>query len=100
MDYQMLFNIAVGLAGAFAGFFLNAVWGALKELRDADDRLAAKVGSIEVLVAGQYVKRDEVNERFEAIAAEVFRRLDRIEQKLDGKVDRSECDRMIHGKPQ
>lgn len=56
----------------------------VRDLQEADKRLADKVSSIEVLVAGNYVKRDDFDKSVEAI----FRKLDRIEDKLDGKADK------------
>lgn len=43
------------------------------------------MSEIEVLVAGAYVKKDE----FGASVAALFAKLDRIEDKLDGKADKS-----------
>ncbi len=58
----------------------------VRDLQTADKRLAEKVASIEVLVAGNYVKRDDFDKSMDAI----FRKLDRIEDKLDGKADKGE----------
>lgn len=81
---QTLFNIILGVAGVLGGFLLNAVWQAVKDLQHADKELADKVGKIEVLVAGAYVKRDE----FERTIGRLFEKLDQIEMKIDGKADR------------
>ena len=64
----------------------------LKSLQDADERLATKVQAIEVLVAGQYIKRED----FDKTVSALFTKLDRIEEKIDRKVDRAECDK-VHG---
>jgi len=48
-------------------------------------QLAAKVQTIEVLVAGSYVKRDDLDKLTHAI----FVKLDKIEDKIDSKVDKS-----------
>lgn len=61
------------------------MWQSLTELREADTKLADKVSSIEILVAGQYVKRDDMDRSFSAL----FVKLDRIEDKLDSKVDKA-----------
>lgn len=75
---QELFNIAVAIAGALGGWWLNTMWSAMRELE-------RKVASIDVLVAGSYVKREEVDKLGDVL----FEKLDRIEQKLDRKVDKS-----------
>lgn len=83
-QHQMIFNIAVGIAGALGGWWMKTMWEALKDLQSADRDLANKVASIEVLVAGQYVKRDELDRTMDAL----FKKLDRIEDKLDSKEDK------------
>lgn len=84
MSYQELFNIIVGILGALAGWILNAMWAALKDLQSADTKLAEKVAAIEVLVAGQYITRDE----FTDAMSSVFTKLDKIQDTLNRKVDR------------
>lgn len=80
----MMFNIGIGLISAMLGWWLNTVWSSLKELQAADRDLAEKVASIEVLVAGQYVTREEFN----TVLGQVFSKLDRIIEKLNEKADR------------
>lgn len=83
MDQQM-FNIMFAIAGALGGWWMKAMWEALKDLQKADNHLAAEVSDLKVLVAGQYVKA----ETFEKLTAAIFTKLDRIEDKLDGKADK------------
>ena len=63
---------------------MKVMWDSLRDLRIADTILAEKVGTIEVLVAGSYAKRDELDK----MAAAIFLKLDRIEAKLDTKADK------------
>jgi len=81
---QDMFNIAVALSGFLGGWWVKTIWESLKDLQKVDKDLAEKVSGIEILVAGQYVKRDELKELGDAI----FRKLDKIEDKLDAKVDK------------
>ena len=74
VEYQVLFDVAIGVIGVLGGWTLNTVWSAVKDLQEADKELAEKVGQIEVLVAGRYVTRDEFNQ----VLNQVFERLDRI----------------------
>lgn len=81
---QVIINWLLASFGALIGFLLNAVWQAVKDLQTADKELAGKVSEIEVLVAGDYVKREEFNQTVTAL----FSKLDRIEDKIDKKADR------------
>jgi hypothetical protein len=83
-EYQVLFDIATAVIGVIGGWLLNTVWGALKDLQEADKELAEKVAAIEVLVAGRYVTREEFNMTLN----QVFERLDRIRDLLSTKADR------------
>lgn len=81
---QTIVNWLLAGFGGLIGFLLNAVWQAVKDLQKADTELVKKVSEIEVLVAGAYVRRDDFNELSKAL----FNKLDRIEDKLDLKVDK------------
>jgi len=81
---QTIFNIAVAVAGSLGGWWLKVLWDAVKDLQSADKELAEKVSSIEILVAGQYVKRDD----FDRVANAIFAKLDKIMDKLDTKADK------------
>lgn len=81
---QTLVNWLLAGFGGLIGFLLNAVWQAVKDLQKADKLLAEKVGAIEVLVAGNYVKKEELAESIKAL----FAKLDKIEDKIDRKADK------------
>ena len=66
------------------GWFLNVAWSSLKSLQEQDRSLADKVARIEVLVAGEYVKKDD----FERVIERLFDKLDHIEIKIDNKADK------------
>lgn len=81
---QQIFNIAVALVGALGGWWMNTMWQSLKDLQKADRELADKVAAIEILVAGEYVKR----ESFDRAVDRIFEKLDNIDAKLNGKADK------------
>lgn len=84
VEYQVLFDIAIGVIGVLGGWTLNTVWAAVRDLQVADKALAEKVGSIEVLVAGRYITREEFN----TTLSQVFVRLDNIRDIVSEKADR------------
>lgn len=81
---QSLLNWVFGLANLILGGFIKAMWDSYKDLKKTDKELAEKVGNIEVLVAGQYVKRED----FAQVTNQIFSKLDKILDKLDTKVDK------------
>lgn len=84
MEAQTIINVAIGLAGGLGGWILNNLKSSIDELRKADMALTDKVQHIEVLVAGTYVKRDDMDK----LGSALFAKLDKIEAKLDGKADK------------
>ena len=84
MDMQTSFNVAVGLIAFLGGWVLNSLRDSIKSLTASDSDLATKVQSIELLVAGSYVKRDDLDK----LTAALFSKLDKIESKLDRKADK------------
>jgi hypothetical protein len=83
-DFQMMFNIAITLAGFLGGWVLNSLKSSMEALQKADHELTIKVQSVEVLVAGSYVKREDLDK----LSSALFAKLDKIEAKLDSKVDK------------
>ena len=81
---QEIFNWVLSGLGALLGFIVKSIWDAVKDLQASDKDLADKVSKIEVLVAGEYVKKDEFN----SIMLRIFEKLDHIEEKIDRKVDK------------
>jgi len=81
---QDLYNIVVGIAGILGGWWLKVTWDTLKDLQNADKDLVDKVSKIEVLVAGNYVRREDFDRTIERL----FDKLDHIEMKIDQKADR------------
>jgi hypothetical protein len=84
MDFQVLFNLAMGFIMTLFGWFLRVSWDSLSKLQEQDRELADKVARIEVLVAGEYVKKED----FERVIERLFDKLDHIEIKIDNKADK------------
>lgn len=84
MMEQQAINILIGIICAAGGRWMKVMHESLKDLQHEDKQIASKVSKIEVLVAGGYVKKEEFSKMTDAL----FAKLDRIEDKLDGKVDK------------
>ena len=81
---QSLVNWLLAGFGGLIGFLLTAVWQAVKDLQKADKILADRIGEIEVLVAGSYITKTD----FTNVTDAIFRKLERIEDKIDTKKDK------------
>jgi hypothetical protein len=84
MFEQTIFNIAIAVAGFLGGWTLKVMWESLKDLQTADRILVEKVNTIEILIAGNYMSKMD----FDKVAAAIFVKLDKINDKLDRKVDK------------
>lgn len=83
MDQNFIIWI-IGAVNLLGGFLLNALWQAVKDLQATDNKLAEKVASVEKVVAGEYMRREE----FTTMMDTLFKKLDRIEDKVERKADR------------
>jgi hypothetical protein len=82
---QSFINMLAGAVSVLFGWILKIVWDAVKDLQYADDELVDKVNRIEVLVAGEYVKREDFRADMERLFdnAEEFAALEQIKQAED-----------------
>lgn len=81
---QSTVNWVLGAFNMLWMFLLNLKWNAIKDLQNDDKVLHNKIAEVEVLVAGMYVRKTE----FDASVTALFKKLDRIEDKIDKKVDK------------
>ena len=77
MDAQLIINFGVGSILAVLGWFARQLWEAVQDLKRDMQR-------IEVDLPTHYVRKDELESRFDKLEA----MLDRIFDKLDSKVDK------------
>lgn len=77
MEWQTIINIGAGSLLAMFGWFARQIWDSVQELKD-------DVKQIEIDLPTHYVKKDEINSRFDRI--EVL--LDKLFEKLEQKADR------------
>ena len=72
MDFQILFNIAIGLAGAFGGWILSNIYRSIERL-DADVRAMPHT----------YVTRDDFREDIKEVKAMLAKVMDKLDDKAD-----------------
>jgi hypothetical protein len=84
-DVNTLFMAAIGVLGGVGSWILNGMAGAIKELRTGNEKISGRIQEIEVVITGQYAKKDEV----EKLITALFHKLDKIEDKLDTKMDKN-----------
>lgn len=84
IDYQILFNAAVGLIGLGAGFMLQRVFSALDRLRASDDELTDEINRIKIALPTNYVTKPDM----EKIANTIFNKLDRLQADINKHYDR------------
>lgn len=77
MDYQAILNIILGVALSVSGWFMRQMWDAVKTLKD-------DIQKIEVDLPTHYVRKDDMEARFDRIEA----LLDKLFDKLNSKVDK------------
>ena len=84
MDAQTLINFVGGAILAIGGWFGRELWGAVKELR-------ADLHQIEVDLPTKYVAKEDLDKRMnhiEDMFQRIYDKIDRIEVKLENKVDK------------
>lgn len=77
MDWQTLFNFAGSAVLAAIGWWCRQIWDSVQALKE-------DVKKIEIDLPTNYVKKDEIKDRFDRIEA-LF---DKLYEKLDNKVDK------------
>lgn len=85
LSLQDAFNAVIGGAGAIGGWFLKAIYAEIQALRKEDKALGEKVQELQVVVAGDYVKKQDMQDMRNELMGVMLR----IEGKLDKKADRA-----------
>ena len=76
--------IIAGLLSAIS-FILKVIWDGLRELQKADVELTGQIGRVRLMMSDSYIKKED----FDRMANALFAKLDKIENKLDGKADKT-----------
>tara|TARA_R110002153_G_scaffold274037_1_gene446772 strand:- start:9811 stop:10092 length:282 start_codon:yes stop_codon:yes gene_type:complete len=81
---QTIVNWILFSFGAVLSFIVNTIWTAIKDLQAEDKNMTEKLAAVHILVAGDYVKKQE----FDKVMVRLFEKLDRIEAGLTKKQDK------------
>lgn len=116
MSFQDYFNGLLGLVAFLGSWWMKSVWVAIKQLEKTDSEVFAKVTKIEILIAGEYAKKQDMDTKFDKVSEKIskvenievemarnyvsktdltnlmdtlLKKLDRIEEKIDNKADKN-----------
>lgn len=76
MDWQILINIGGGLVIGMMGWFARELWDMVQKLKD-------DVQKLEVKMSEEYLKKVDVNNRFDKIDAILSKIFDKLDEKVD-----------------
>jgi len=85
VNFQTLFNIALALVSFGLGFIVNRLFQSLDALREQDNKLTAEITAIRIALPTNYVTKPDM----EGFVNAIFKKLDVISEKLDGKADKT-----------
>ena len=64
---QLILDVLLGLVGFFGSFILLAVWRRLGYLESTDEHIKTEVTALRILVAGEYVKKSDIEPKLDGI---------------------------------
>jgi chaperonin cofactor prefoldin len=76
MEWQTLINIGAGTFLTVIGWFARELWDVVKVLKQ-------DVQQLEIKIAEDYVKKEDINTRFDKLDALLQRIFDKLETKAD-----------------
>lgn len=95
LDAQTIFNAAVSIGCMLGGWVLKSIRESLNQLSNDQKAINSKMSHMEVLIAGDYVRRDamdssigKLESKIDRLANTVETGFERLHSKVDQKVDR------------
>ncbi len=76
MEYQAMFNLALGAILVAIGWWCKEIWDSVKALK-------ADIKAIEIDLPKNYVSKRDIESRFDKIDATLERLFDRLDSKVD-----------------
>lgn len=76
MDWQIIINVGGAAALSSLGWFARQIWDSVNQLKE-------DVKQIEIDLPSNYIKKDEIKERFDRIEFLLDKLYEKLEQKAD-----------------
>ena len=76
MEWQTLINLGAGTVLTAMGWFCREIWDSVQKLKE-------DVKQIEIDLPSNYVKKDEIKDRFDRIEQLLDKLFEKMEQKAD-----------------
>jgi hypothetical protein len=87
-DQQTIVNWVFGLLTMILGFFVKSVKQNNKDLQVSDQELHGRITAVEILVAGDYVKRSDHKEDMKELRDHIDNQFKNLREDLKTKVDK------------
>ena len=81
MEYQDVINVVIGTLLSVLGWFARQLWDAVQTLKE-------DMKNLEVDLPTTYVRKIDLDARFDKFEAMLTRIYDKLENKLENKVDK------------
>lgn len=88
MEHQTLINTLIGIVGVLFGWLFHGIKSDIAKQEKESNDLADKVHAIDKLVAGDYVRKDDLYPRLGHLETKIERGFEKVFEKLDGKQDK------------
>lgn len=88
LDAQTLFNLLIAVAGAFVTYFLSRLSADLNAIRAKDEQHDKRIGAIELLIARQYMTREEFTTKMDKFDEKMDKHFERMFKYLNEKADK------------
>lgn len=76
MEWQFIINVSIGAIFSVFGWFFRQLWEATQKLKD-------DMTKIEISLPTNYVRKDEMKDRFDKLEEMINKIFDRLENKAD-----------------
>ena len=82
-ETQWIINALFGVIVLGLTTWANNMWSELKALRHRDEQKTHDISALQILVVGNYVKRDELRDIMKDMTQEIIGRISHMEKKVD-----------------